>query len=438
MKQFIFIITGLLLIIQSANAQTELSFNNLDSLLKYAENNSIAIKTGEQQSLLAKWQKISSQAGLVNFRMQTNFNLTNNLELPVTFLPAEAFGGTPGTFKEVTTGQQYIGNFNLAPQIDIINPASWAKLKSANVNSELTNVNNLIAKKSLFESISATYHNIISLQEQIEITQKSLLAADTLLQNMQNKYSEGIVRQQDLNDAQINKLTLSDKLEQLKLSLKQQYYSIKILCDIPESTEINIDEQPAYNKQFILGLNVDNQLQYKSSLLKVELAKADLKTNRLMQYPTVSLVFYDAWQQNSNNMFFDNDIKWLNSQYIGLKLSMPFPDINRYTLTKSSQINKTISLQNAEHTKLQNELTNKQLILDYEKAFSQFNTAKQIYQLKEQNYGLALNQFNMSILSSDKLLIAFNDMLTSRLNYSSALANLLYTMSKIEINNTIK
>ncbi|MDY0077014.1 MAG: TolC family protein [Bacteroidales bacterium] len=438
MKQLLLVITGLFLLIQATYAQDKLSFNKLDSLLKYAEHNSITIKTGEQQSLLAKWQKISAQAGLVNFRMQTNFNLTNNLELPVTFLPAEAFGGTPGTFKEVTTGQQYIGNLNLAPQIDIINPASWAKLKSANVSVELTHVNNLIAKKSLFESVSATYHNIISLQEQIEITRESLLAADTLLMIMQNKYAEGIVRQQDLNDAHINKLTLSDNLEQLNLSLEQQYYSLKILCDIPESTEINIEERPDYDIPITRGLQVDNQLEYKSSLLNLELADADFKTNRLMQYPTVSLMYYSAWQQNGNSTFFDSDIDWLNSQYIGLKISVPFPDINRYTLTKSAKINKTISMQNAAHTKLQNDFTNKQLVLDYEKAYSQLKTTNQIYQLKEQNYGLAMNQFNMSILSSDKLIIAFNDMLVSRLNYSSALANLNYTLSKIEINNTIK
>ena len=438
MKQILFLITGLLLLIQPANAQDKLSFNNLDELLEYAESNSMFIKTGEQQSLLAKWQKISAQAGLVNFRMQTNFNLTNNLELPVTFLPAEAFGGTPGTFKEVTTGRQYIGNLNLSPQIDIINFANWAKLTSANVNVDLTNVNNLIVKKTLFESVSASYHNIISLQEQIEITQKSLLSADTLLMIMQNKYTEGIVRQQDLNDAHINKLTLSDNLEQLDLSLKQQYYNLRILSDIPETISISIDEKPDYDKHIILGLHADNQLQYESSLLKVELAEADLKTNRFMQYPTVSLVFYNAWQQNSNTKFFDNDVNWLNSQYVGLKVSLPFPDINRFTLTKSSRINKVISLQNAEHTKLENDLTNKQLILDYEKAYSQLNTAKQIFQLKEQNYDLALHQFDMSILSSDKLIIAFNDMLTSRLNYSSALANLNFTMSKIEITNTIR
>jgi OMF family outer membrane factor len=437
--KYILILTIIILqFFQTVNGQTELSFNNLDSLLKYAENNSISIKTGEQQILLAKWQKISAQAGLVNFRMQTNFNLTNNTELPVSYMPGEAFGGAPGTFKEVTMGQQYVGNLNIAPQIDIINPANWAKLQSANVHSELADINNLIAKKSLFESISASYHNIVSLQEQIELTQKSLLIADTLLLNMQNKYSAGIVRQQDLNDAQINKLTLADKLEQLKISLKQQYFSLKILCDIPETTLLTINEPTNYNQQLTNGLEVDNQLNYKSSLLKVDLVNADLKTNHFMQLPTVSLVFYDAWQQNSNLMFFDNNVQWLNSQYVGLKLSMPFPDINRFTQTKTSKINKTISLQNAEHTKLQTDFTNKQLLLDYEKAYSQFITTKQIYELKDQNYQLALNQFNMDILSSDKLLIAFNDMITSRLNYSNSLANLLFSKSKIDINNSIK
>lgn len=438
MKQLLNISLICLLFFQTAGAQTELRFSSLDSLLDYAEQNSITIKTTEQQALLAKWQKISAQAGLVNFRMSTNLNLTNNIELPVTFLPGEAFGGAPGTFKEVTMGQQYIGNLNIAPQIDIINPASWAKLKSASTNSELTTVNNLLAKKSLFESISAAYHNTVSLQEQIELTKKSLLIADTLLLNMENKYSEGIVRQQDLNDAKINKLTLADKLKQLEVSLQQQYLSLKILCDIPENATVTIDEQVDYNQNISIGLEVDNQLAFKSSLLKSDIAKSDLKANHLMQLPTLSVVYYDAWQQNSNNMFFDNEAKWLNSQYIGLKLSLPFPDVNRFTQTKIAKVNSTIALQNAEHTRLQNDNNNRQLVLDYEKAFSQFTTASQIYELKQENYHLAMNQFNMDILPSDKLLIAFNDMIASRLNYSSALANLLYIKSKIDINNTVK
>ena len=438
MKKLMIISLIWYLFFQTTGAQSELRFSRLDLLLNYAEQNSITIKTTEQQSLLAKWQKISAQAGLVNLRMPTNFNLTNNIELPVSFLPGEAFGGAPGTFKEVTMGQQFIGNLNIALQIDLINPAAWAKLQSAGKNSELTTINNLLAKKLLFESISAAYYNIVSLQEQIELTKESLLIADTLLINMENKYSEGIVRQQDLNDAKINKLTLDDKLKQLDASLQQQVLSLKILCDIPENTTILIDELADYNQNIAVGLGVDNQLVYKSSLLKYDIAKADLKANHLMQLPTVSVIYYDAWQQNSNNRLFDKDARWLNSQYVGLKLSLPFPDVNRFTQTKMSKVSSIIALQNAEQTKIQNDNNNLQLVLDYEKAFSQFITSKQIYELKEQNYHLAMNQFNMDILSSDRLLIAFNDMIASRLNSSSALANLLYLKSTIDINNTVK
>ena len=437
MKKFI-VLCSFLLINQFLIAQNKLIFNTVDSLFKYAEKQSIAIKTGEQQVLLAKWQKISAQAGLVNFRMQTSFSLTDNVKLPVTYFPAEAFGGEPGTFKEVTTGQQFMGNVNFAPQIDLINPVSWTKLKSAKINQELTNVNNLIVKKSLFESISAGYYNIISLKEQIGISRKNLYTADTLQIIMQNKYKEGIVRQQDLNDATINKLALEDKLTQLNISLNQQFYALKILCDIPQNEEIILTETANYEQQFKFGLHTDNQLQHKSSLLKSGLANEDLRANRLAQYPTVSIVAYDGWQQNSRNQFFDSNSNWINSQYIGLRLSMPFPDINRFTLTKTANINKTIAELDAEHSKHQNDMANIQLKLDYEKAYSQLNTTKQIFLLKEENYQMALNQFNESILPSDKLLTAFNDMLASRLNYSAAFANLLYAKSKIEINNSIK
>ena len=437
MKQFL-IIVGFLLINQFSNAQNKLVFKTLDSLFEYAENHSISIKTGEQQVLLAKWQKISAQAGLVNFKMQTSFSLTDNVKLPVTYFPAEAFGGEPGTFKEVTTGQQFIGNFNFAPQIDIINPVSWSRLKSAKINSQLTDVTNLMVKKSLFESISASYYNTISLKEQIKITQKNLYTADTLQMIMQNKYIEGIVRQQDLNDATINKISLKDKLTQFEISLNQQYYALKVLCDIPQDTDILLTENTIYNQPFELNLQTNNQLEHKSSLLKADLAKEELRANRLAQYPTISIVAYDGWQQNSKDQFFDSNKNWINSQYIGLRLSMPFPDINKFTLAKSAKINKTISELDAEHTKLQNDITNIQLSLDYEKAYSQFKTANQIFLLKDENYQMALNQFNESILSSDKLLIAFDAMLGSQLSYSAALANLLYTKSKIEINNLIK
>jgi len=439
MKYKLLTILSFIFLLQTTKGQTEtIYFNSLDSVLVYSEKNSSTMKTNEQQTLLAKWEKIAAQTGLINFKMISSFNMTNNYKQTFTFLPAEAFGGEPGTFRKVETGTPYVENVSIAPQIDLINISSWTKLKSANINSEMTSVNNLLVKKNLFESIAASYYNIISLQAQVKYTEQSLAVADTLLQNMQHKYNEGIIRKQDLNDAQINKVSLSDKLNQLKLSLEQQLYSLKILCDIPTETEIIINEQTEKNQEYVEGLKSNNDLQYKYSLLKVQQAEADISTNQFMQLPIVSLVFYDSWQHNSGSQFFDSNEPWINSQYISLRLSLPFPDVNRYTLTQKSKINKTILEENAKHTKIQNDLQNKQMALDYEKAYSQLNTNKEIYKLKEENYQMSLNQFNMSILPPDKLLTDFNDMITSKLNYTSSLANLLYTKSTIKINNTIK
>ncbi len=439
MRHKLVTILSIFFLLQTVKGQTAIiNFNNLDSIFKYSEKNSSTLKMNEQQTLLAKWGEIAAQTGLINFKMLSSFNVTNNYKQPLTFLPAEAFGGTPGTFKKVETGTPYVENIIISPQIDLINISSWFKLKSANINSEITNVNNLLVKKALFESISASYYNIISLQAQVEFTKQSLAAADTLLQNMQHKYTEGILRKQDLNDAQINKFSLSDKLKQLELSLEQQLYSLKILCDIPTEQKVIINNKTNYKPNYVEGLESNNNLQYQYSLLKIKQAAADISTNQSMQLPTVSLVFYNAWQHNSSSQFFDNNQPWINSQYISLRLTLPFPDVSRYTLTQKSKINKTILEENAKHTKIQNDLQNKQMALDYQKAYSQLITNEEIYKLKEENYKMSLNQFNLSILPPDKLLTDFNDMITSKLNYTSSLSNLLYTKSTIKINNTIK
>src|ERR1041385_5449395 len=89
-------------------AQNSLSFSSLDSLFKYAEQHSYVIKSGDQQSLLAKWTKITSYFNTINVRSPFTASWTDNTKLPVSYLPADAFGGPAGALKGVTLGQQYV------------------------------------------------------------------------------------------------------------------------------------------------------------------------------------------------------------------------------------------------------------------------------------------------------------------------------------------
>lgn len=423
-----------------ANAQSELRFTKLDSVFAYADKHSSVSKNNEQQTIYAKYQKIAALANVVNLRDPISYTPTNNTTLPVSFIPLGVFSPGKTGFEKITLGQQYVNTVNIQPQIDIINPGNWAQIKTTNINQELTAANNLLNKKSLYESIAACYFNICTFKEQVEITTKNLSYTDTLLQIVNNKFSQGLVTQQDVNNATINKLTLQDKLNQLNISLTQQYNSLKILCDIPMKTTVVIEDQLNYNQPFTPDMEASSQLQAKANLLQMEYAKSDLRANRLANLPVISVLYSYSHYQNSVNQFFDTRANnpWLNSAFLGAKVTFNIPDVNHILSSRNAKINYHIALINSNHGQLQNDISNNQLNLDYEKAYSQLNVNKQIFQLKEENYKLALNQYNQSILSFDKLLIAFNDMLVSRLNYSNSLANMFYTKSKVDINNNLK
>jgi len=342
MKTIIIYLVCLLGFILSIQAQTEVKFTKLDSLYAYADKNSSVTKTNYQQTLLAKYQKIAALANVVNLRNPITFSLTDNTTLPVSFIPLSVLtNGRQSGFEKITLGQQYVSNFNITPQIDLINPGTWAQVKTANINEELTATNNLLNKKSLHESIAACYFNIISFKEQVDITKKNLLATDTLLLIVSNKFAQGLVRQQDVNDATVNKLVLQDKLNQLKISLEQQYNSLKILCEMPQNTKVTIEDELSYNQQFTPDMDASSQLQVRANILQMEYAKADLRTNRLSNLPVLSLLYSNSYYQNSVNQFFDGNPTnpWLNSAYFGAKVTFNLPDVNHILSSRNAKIN---------------------------------------------------------------------------------------------------
>lgn len=430
--------TALVLLFNSTVTQAQLNFTGLDSLLSYAERNSSTIKICHQQSLLAKWTKVAAIANTVNFKSPVSFSATDNLQLPVNFLPAEAFGGPAGTFREVTLGQEYVSNFNFNPQLDIINPYNWAKVKSASVSKEMTEVSNQINKKTLFENIAAAYYNSIALQEQIILTEKSLSASDSIQQIVKNKFDLGIIREQDFNNALVNRLNIQDKLTQLKVMLQQQLNALKVLCDISPGTQITLQNNST-TELTDNNLKATGNLNSRYSTLQNQFAKSELRANRMVMMPVLSFFYYQGWQHNSNIAFFDSKSTWIRSNYIGLKITVPFPpDVTKMSQSYTSKINYNIAELNNSHSELQTELNNRSLELDYDKAISTYQTGKQIFDLKNNNYQKSIEQYKAGILSTDNLLIAFNDMVNSQLNVVAAFSSSQFIKSKISINNSLK
>ncbi len=421
-----------------ANAQNTLSFNSLDDLLNYADKNSYTFKNANAQTLLAKYTRLAAEWGVVNLTGNANLTFTDNTKLQTSFLPDRIFGIPDDGFHPIQLGYKYLTNINFTPQFDIINPALLTRIKVAKANENLVAINNLLNKKSLYESVSACYYNIMSYQSQIEITQKSLANTDTLVQIFTNKRKEGIIRIQDLNSIVANQLTLKDKLQQLQAQLQTQFISLKLLCDIASNTNVEIKNAENDVDNFNSALEAKGNLVAQQTFWQHQYQLKTLRMDELWFAPTISLIGNAGWSQNTNNHFLDNT-KIYSTNYVGLKMLMPIvPDVNKIAAVKYDRVNLQIARNNWNHAALQDSLNNNQLKVDYQKSFNSYQLNKQIENLKEDIYFKNLNIYKEGVLSSTDLLNSFNDWLNSSLNRAMQAANSEFAKSKIIINNTIK
>jgi outer membrane protein TolC len=358
----------------------------------------------------------------------------NNTNLQANFLPAEIFGGPTGTFREVTFGQQYVSTINIQPQFDLINLANFEQIKSAKINQELVENQQKINEQKLYEQVNILYFNILSLQGQQEILKENIGIAEKIKAVIAHKYEEGIARKQELNEAEVNVISLQDRLSQIEINLKIQSQSLAIFFEntiepalLQSVWEFENDPQ---------NLTTNSTLTLKNYGLQLRMATQDVKIAKYQQLPTLGFVSALGWQNNSNQGFFNKDSRWVNSSYLGLKLSWDLPtNLQKFSTLKTKEWNVAMLKNNATHAQKEQETKNNLMVLEYQKAVAQLSNVKKILALKEDTYQKNYNQFLENIIGLDKLLGSQNDLLNSKLNIVITLANIGFNKSKIDINN---
>lgn len=436
MKQ---ISVALFLISFAATAKAQITFSNLDSLLRFATSKSISLQLGDIRLQQAKRAKLAAVLSIPDVTGNVSLSYTNNTQLPVNLFPAETFGGEPGTYREIQTGVQYVSNLNQNVDIKLINPKGWENLKLAKLNMEATASDNKISLKALHENIAITYFNIISLQEQLVSTRLNLQAADTIQKVAENKYQLGVAKQQDVNDAKVSYLNTAESERQIGFLIAQQYLALKILCDIPEEDSISINQKMDANEKTEQVAAAAHFIALKNSELKEKVAYSSYKQYQYALYPTLSFFqAYTTQQFNTRGKLFDNSVRWISSNYIGLRLSIPIPGANAISQVSKAKFDYMLAQKNTAQLKIKSSLELKQLSVDFEKARSQAESNKVIFELREDTYRKNFNLYKQGLLGLEQVLNSFTAMVNSNYNLVSSNVNVLLAKAKIDINNNIQ
>jgi outer membrane protein TolC len=419
----------IILLMYFGQVQAQKTFLTLDELLDYAKTKSITLQQGEIKIAQAKKAKLVAIAGIIDPVGTNTFSYTNNIKIPV-----QVIGG-----QQIETGVQFVTNLNQYAELKLINFTGWENLKLAKINIQTIDVDNKINLKTLYENIASTYYNVVNLQEQISATEDNLKSSEILLKTAENKYKQGIVKQQDVNDSKANFLITKENIEQLKFLVKQNYFALKILADIPENEEIKIN-QTIDDKYMVSSPEIIfNNLNLDSSLLKEKYALSIYRQAKKVYLPSLSFFASNTNQQfNTQSIFLDNNIDWVRSSYLGLKLSVSIPTVGNVSQKYKAKYDYELAQKNTEHTKIKVDLDHKQLGIDYDKALSQASSNKEIFILRKDTYEKNQRLYTEGLLGIDLTINSFNSMVNSKYNMVSSNINILLAQSKIDINNKIK
>jgi len=429
-----------------ANAQNFPNSLTLDEAIEYGINNNFSVKNANREIEKAQKDRWSTIAiGLPQIYAEVNYQ--NFLEMPVSLVPAEFFGGQSGEFAEISFGtkQKVVGSVRMDQLI--FDGSYIVGLEASKI---FLKISENIYEKTTLETkkiIVNNYAAALLAGENVKLLNKNKKNLEENVSEIHQLFKNGFVEEESVEQIQ---LTLANINTQLKYAVnlsKIIHEMLKFNLGIPVEKKVVLSSQIS---EIIDESNLifENQNNFNiSNNIDIKIAENNfLSESLLYKYEKSkflpSLKAFINGSYTGNNEKFDfakNNQKWFGSSLFGLSLDIPL--FSSFSKKVNSQKAK-ISMQQAE-TKL-NE-TQYRIRMEIETALNDYQLAIENYFTEKENLGLAERIENKNqvkyfegMVGSFELRQAQLQLYSSQSKYLSSIQNLIERKINLEtlINST--
>jgi len=325
---------------------------SLQKAIEFALQNQKDIKNALIDEQIAQ-KKVNEIAGMGLPQINSSFDLKEFIEIPTSLIPAEIFGGAPGTYAAVKFGTKYNATAGIDASQLIFSGEYFLGVKASKVYVELSSKSTQRTKIETSATVSKAYYTVLVNEERIKLIDATVSRIKKTLMDTKALLDNGFVEKIDYDRLTVTYNNLLVEQEKIQRLLSLGTYLLKYqmgmdvnatltltdkLADVKFDFTNNVSAQKFdYEKRVEFGLF---QTQYK-------LAKLDLKRQRLSYLPTAFAYgsLSGSAQRNEFDIF-DTDKKWFPTSVIGAKITMPiFSGFQRHSKNQQAKL----SLQKAEN-----------------------------------------------------------------------------------------
>lgn len=431
MKKYLFIV---LLTGASLPCMAQLTFNTLQQVLEYADQKSADIQSSLLQGKKEQ-AKAKQTASYLYPQISGTASYNDNISIQSTLVPAQLLdpSAPEGSYQKLKFGKKYANEAGIQTQWDILDFQKIFATKTACNEVRLSQASARLTKFNVYKDISSIYYSILMMKEAITIYEENLQTSASALTKAEEKYNQGIINEETVNKARIQKLQADKKLTDARFSLHQLQCKLQSKLVTNEDIIIN-DNINRHSPQDSTNecMTTHPEIRYQES--EVNLMQSQLKQARALSLPSISMVYQYNYDWVSDRFMDFSNASKMNSQLFGVKLSIPIFN-GFYTKQKIREAKWSLKEQQLilESTRIAKQKEDDILLSQYHQTAQNLAKSQEMLALQKASDRHTEDKYNTGIINLGERLEKYQDLLDQQNSYLDNLSDYLSTEFQLYI-----
>lgn len=392
----------------------------------YALKNNVQVKNALLEVKIQE-QTNRELTGIAYPQISGSGSLVYNWKLPVSLVPAEFFGGTPGTFEKFPFGVKWNATGGISLNQIIFDGQVFIGLKARDALIDFQEKNVEVTEETVIANVYKVYYQLVASKTQIELLDENIARLEKLQHDTRIMFDNGFAERLDVDKLAVQIANLQTEKVAVIARVSNGYLGLKVLMGMPVREELVLTDtlNDSMIRDAVLDasqFNYSQRAEYQYANIGLQLKEYDIKRYKQAKIPTLSFNGYYNKNAQRNDFSFFKEGDWFDVSALTLTLNVPiFQGFAANARIARAKISMQQSLNQLEALKINidNEILTAQN--NFSAALSSLNFQQKNMELAQTVFDQTRKKFEAGTGSQTEINTAQTDLKTAQNNYINAL-----------------
>jgi len=434
-NKIFFVVSLLLAVMLISFGITNAQSYSLQQAQDFAVKNSINSANAKLDVDLARAKK-NEVTGIGLPQISGSFDVKDYVEIPTSLVPAEFFGGPPGSFAAVQFGTKYNATAGISASQLIFSSDYLVGLQASKTYMELAQKAESRTKIETMTSVAKAYYSALVAKERFKLLEANITRLEKMLSDMIVMNKSGFIEKIDVDRVEVNynNLLVEKEKTQRLINLSEALLKFQMGLDVSQNILLSDSLGTFLNNLTEINnakANPSARIEYSLLESQNKLNALDLKRYKMSYLP--SLVAYGsavAQAQRQEFNIFDTQLRWFPIGVIGATLNVPiFDGLQKNYKVEQAKINLLKSKNGLDQLQ-------KSINLETNNASTSYTNSLATLKLQKKNIDLAESVYQTTKIKYDQGVGSNLEVITAQASYREALVNYYAAIYDALVNKT--